>query len=148
MEKRSKLEETMKRWFSVAPIELCVLPPMDWKPRKSSFQRTFWIAIPIFLEEVMTDLVTEGQAWNVYSGSDRPPSNLPRERSRQRPKAEEFPLDVQLPRRHASGATQGAELRIFGGFQLRIGPELFIELIALFYSLWLCCDRKWFEFVA
>ena len=36
-----------------APIELCVLPPMDLKPRKSSFQPNLRLGDPNFLEEVM-----------------------------------------------------------------------------------------------
>ena len=35
---------------------------MDWKPRKSSFRRTFRIAIPMFLEGVMPISVTVREA--------------------------------------------------------------------------------------
>jgi hypothetical protein len=44
-----------------APIELCVLPPMDLKPRKSSFQPNLRLVNPNFLEEVMPVLVPKGQ---------------------------------------------------------------------------------------
>ena len=43
------------------PIELCVLPPMDLKPHKSTFQLNLRLVDPNFLEEVMPILVPEGQ---------------------------------------------------------------------------------------
>ena len=84
--------ERLRGPYLSAPFALCVLSSMDGKPRKSSFRRTFQIAIPIFLEEVMTDLVTEGRSWNVYRGQDRSPCNLPKERPRLRPRVENFRL--------------------------------------------------------
>ena len=44
-----------------APIELCVLPPMDLKPRKSSFQPNLQLIDPNILEDGLPVLVPEGQ---------------------------------------------------------------------------------------
>ena len=46
--------------YLLAPIELFVLPPMDLKPQKSSFQHNLWLVDRNFIEEVMSVLVPEG----------------------------------------------------------------------------------------